>query len=58
MMALPLGACNLEDFSTTTTTTLSGREVVSFLVRSALLTPIENFINGRIADFFGDDEEA
>ena len=38
MMALPLGACKLDDFSTTTTTTLSGREVVTFLVRSALLT--------------------
>lgn len=52
MSALPLGACELGDFSTTTTTTLSGREVVEFLVRSAVLTPIDNLVTNAVDAFF------
>ena len=48
----PLGACELGDFSTTTTTTLSGREVVEFLVRSAVLTPIDNLLTNAVDAFF------
>lgn len=40
-----LGGCDLGEFTTSSTVTLSGREVASFLVRSAILTPIENAIN-------------
>jgi hypothetical protein len=52
MLQLPLGACKLEDFTTTTTTTLDGREVVTYLVRSAILTPIDNYLTGAINAFF------
>jgi hypothetical protein len=54
-----LGGCELGDFSTTTTTTLDGREVVTYLVRSAILTPIDNFLTGAIDAFFDEmaDEE-
>ena len=58
---LAIGSCNLSDFSTTSTVTLDSREVVSFLVRSWLLTPIETLINNGIDKFFDqfdDDEDA
>jgi len=60
--SLPLGACEIGDFSTTTTTTLSGREVVTFLLRSAILTPIDNLLTNAVDAFFDeyvdeDDEE-
>lgn len=60
--AFPLGACNISDFTatTTTTTTLSGPEVIAALVRSTILTPIDNFITDRINAFFeqlADDED-
>lgn len=51
------GSCNLADFTTTTTTTFSGREVVQFLVRSAILTPIQTFLDDRINGIFDDLEE-
>lgn len=51
MLQSPL-ACNLQDFSTTTTTTLNGREVVTFLVRSAILTPLDNLVTAGIDRFF------
>ena len=51
-LAFQFGGCNLGEFTTTTTTTLSGREVISFLVRTAVLTPIETLINNGIEAFF------
>ncbi len=51
-----LGGCDLGEFTTTTTTTLSGREVVSYLVRSAILTPVQNFVDDRIDNFFDEIE--
>ena len=47
-----LGGCDLGEFTTTTTTTLDGREVVTYLARSAILTPIDNFITNAIDSFF------
>lgn len=54
-----LNGCNLGEFTTTSTVTLSGREVTSFLVRTALLTPIENAVNAGVDWFFNrfDDED-
>lgn len=51
-LAFQFGGCNLGEFTTTATTTLSGREVVSFLVRNAILTPLETLINNGIEAFF------
>lgn len=61
-LALPTGCeFDLGDFSTTTTTTLDGREVVSFLVRSAILTPVETAVNRGVDWLFnrieGDEDD-
>ena len=51
MLAAPV-SCDLGEFTTTSTVTLDGREVVSFLVRSWILTPIEDGIDRGINAFF------
>jgi hypothetical protein len=51
----------LSDFTTTSTVTLDTREVVSYLVRSFILTPIETAINNGIDKVFEqleDEDEA
>jgi hypothetical protein len=52
-----LGGCDLGEFTTTTTTTLDGREVVTYLVRAAILTPIDNFLTNAIDAFFDELED-
>jgi hypothetical protein len=49
---LAIGSCNLGEFTSTSTVTLSGREVVSFLVRSWILTPIQDAIDNGINKLF------
>lgn len=56
-MAFPFGGCNLGEFTSTTTVTLSGREVVTYLVQSAILTPIQNWVNNAVDNFFDQLEE-
>lgn len=55
-----VGGCELGEFTSTSTVTLDGREVVSFLVRSWVLTPIENAVTTGIEKLFdqleGDDD--
>jgi len=50
--ALPLGACELDQFTTTTTTTLDSRDVVQFLVNSWIVTPITDFIQSKVDQAF------
>jgi len=56
-----LDGCDFGEFTTTTTTTLDGREVVQFLVRSWILTPIEEYLDRSIDALFdkleGEDAE-
>lgn len=55
-----LGGCNLGSFTTTQTVELDGREIVAFLVRGAILNPINNVVNqgvDRIVDFIVDDND-
>jgi hypothetical protein len=54
---LAFGGCQLGDFTTTSTVTLSGRDVVSYLVRSAIMTPLQNFIDNAVNEFFDQIEE-
>lgn len=56
-MPLSMGGCDLTDFTATSTVTLDGREVVSYLVRSAILTPIQDFIDNAINQFFDEFED-
>ena len=51
MLQLP-ASCQLEDFTTSTTTTLEGREVVSYFARSWIVTPIERWLDDRIDALF------
>lgn len=53
------GACDLGEFTTTSTVTIDGREVIEYLVDSAILTPINTFVHDRVdavLDQFEDDE--
>jgi hypothetical protein len=60
--AFPLGLlenCNIADFQTTSTVTLSTRDVASYLVRGLILTPIETVINtglDYVFDRFADND--
>ncbi len=49
-----LGGCDLGEFTTTTTSTvtLNARDIVHFLVTSAVLTPLEVFINNTVDSVF------
>lgn len=58
---LNLGGCDLGEFTTTSTVTLSGREVIAYLIRSAILTPIQTAIDQGIDALFdrleGEDDD-
>jgi len=55
------GGCNFGNFEATSAVTLDGREVVQYLVSSAILTPIQDAINTGVDALFdrldGDDED-
>ncbi len=55
--ALPLGGCNFQDI--TATTTLDGRTVFLGLAQSAIVTPINDWVNHAVNDLFDelDDDE-
>ena len=57
LFAFPLGSCDLGEFTSTSTVTLSGREVVSYLVRSLVLTPIQTALDQGIDRFFDEFED-
>lgn len=48
LLAGLLSSCNLNQITTTQTVTLNTRDVIAFLLRSALLTPIETAVNNGI----------
>ena len=52
VLPFTMGGCELGEFTSTSTVTLSGREVVSFLVRSWIFTPIQTAIDDGINSFF------
>jgi hypothetical protein len=56
-ITLAFGGCELGEFTTTSTVTLSGREVVSFLVRSWIMSPLEAAIDNAVNEFFDQFEE-
>ncbi len=51
-MLFQFGGCEFGDI--TTSTTLNGREVITSLLRGAILTPIDQFITTAVNEFFGD----
>ena len=59
LLAGLLSSCNLSQITTTQTVTLNTRDVIAFLLRSALLTPIETAVNNGINNLLDklDDDE-
>lgn len=51
-LPFPFNSCTFDQFTSTSTVTLDSRDVVSFLLRSWILTPIENVINTGIDKLF------
>lgn len=49
------GGCNFGEV--TTPVSLSGEELLIALIRSAILSPIDQFITNSIQDAFDDDDE-
>jgi len=49
---LVLGGCDIGEFTTTSTVTLDTREIMRFLVKSWVVTPIENAIDTGIDRLF------
>ncbi len=51
-MTCGLNSCDLGEFTTTSTVTLDGREVVEYLINSAILTPINTYVHDRVDEIF------
>ncbi len=51
------GGCDSDEFTTTSTVTLNTRDVASFLIRSWVLTPIENAIENGLDNLFDVEED-
>jgi len=49
---LPLGSCQFDQITATSTVTLDGREVIMNLIRGAILTPIDTFITDSVNELF------
>lgn len=60
--SLLLSGCDFGSITTTTTTTLDGRDVITQLINAALITPIQNVLAEGVDNFFdevlGDDDDA
>ncbi len=54
--AIP-GGCDLGEFTTTSTVTLNGRDIVSFLANAWILTPIQTAIDNGINNIFEELED-
>lgn len=50
--AFPFGACENGQFTTVQSVTLDSRQVVTYLVSSAILNPLNNWINNAVNAFF------
>jgi len=55
-LASPFSSCAQTEFTTTSTTTLSAQDALTFLVQSWLITPLNNLIAEKINGFFGTTE--
>ena len=55
---LPLGSCEFDQITATSTVTLDGREVIVNLIRGAILTPIDTFITDSVNELFDEFENS
>ncbi len=56
-MMFQFGGCDLGEISVTSTTTMDGRTIITSLLRSAIVTPFDNFVTDRVNDFFDEMED-
>jgi hypothetical protein len=52
VFAFPFQGCDLGEFQTSSVVTLDGRQLVTYLVNSAILLPIQTFINDGVNNLF------
>jgi hypothetical protein len=52
LFAFPLGGCELDQITATSTVTLDTREVLISAIRGAILTPIDTFITDSVNQLF------
>ena len=57
VMSVSATGCDWTEIQTTTTTTLDSREVIITLVRSAIITPLDQALTAGIGKLLGLDEE-
>ena len=51
-LPLTMGGCSLDNFTTTQTVSLSGRDIASYLVQALIVTPMQDAINGGVDALF------
>lgn len=49
------GGCEFGELTTTSTTTIDGRELLISLVRTAIIGPLDQLLNDAINEAFSDD---
>ncbi len=52
LFQLPLGGCEFDQITATSTVTLDTREVLISMIRGAILTPIDTFITNGVNELF------
>jgi hypothetical protein len=54
---LQFGGCELGTITTSSTTTLDGRDAITQIIRGAILTPLDAYITQSVDAAFGADDE-
>ena len=52
-----LGSCDFGSITTTSTVTLDGGELIASLVRSAIITPLDQWLTDTVSGAFESDNE-
>jgi hypothetical protein len=52
LLAFPVGGCELDQITATSTVTLDAREVIISAIRGAILTPLDTFITEGVNQLF------
>ena len=54
-MVCQFGSCDLGQVTTTQTITLDGRDVIISLIRSAIITPLDEWVTNAVNEAFAED---
>lgn len=53
-MVFQFGGCDFGQVTTTQTVTLDGRDVIISLIRSVIITPLDEWVTGTVNNVFGE----